>query len=376
MMPTNIMDNKKDNKLSNFIIWGIAIITVVLFCAVIAGVYYCHLKRGNRINPKFSAISNAEDVNLSDTSGWYTYTSTSFGFSLKYPLSYPVKKIGDGGFCIDKNQPSDNPEDQATFCQDGSGLIISIVGSKGESLADYVAGWQSGRGPDTDYKHEATQVNGQDAIRVTDISTVCNEIGCDDVTTWTLKDNKILSFGYSSNLSDLQTLIRIITTFQFSAPSVGWRAHIDSQDGYQFEYPANGLTYGITETKVSDDNNLLQMAERSLYYNISTMINVLNAKGSDAPKTLEDYIGEFGLAQGDSTNLNDYNKTEIDGQTAYFSKNGLLVLFAKGNNIYRIDTGQNISQGTGYEKDKELSGQQLSNNPTYRHVLSTFHFAR
>ncbi|MEI6040561.1 MAG: PsbP-related protein [Candidatus Berkelbacteria bacterium] len=213
---------------------------LVLLGVVLVGVgFFAWVNFGqNKTEVATPAVAPVKSTDtISPVSGWKTYTDADYGFSFKYPSDYPLRSHFNGSICLDKNLPS---ADLNEYCQNGSGLSTSVVDSKGESLVDYVNGWQSGRGPITDYKHDSIKIDGQDAIKVSSNPKVCDvNSKVNDTTIWTLKDNRIFTFSFNSCSTDVETFNKIISTFQFTTPvsTADWKTYENIKDGYSFKYP-------------------------------------------------------------------------------------------------------------------------------------------
>lgn len=143
-----------------------------------------------------------------------------------------------------------------------------------------------------------------------------------------------------------------------------WKTYTNNRVGYQFEYPAKGLTLPFEETiKYPDSKNynedLVQFAidskvkseQQPVTFGVRTYVGVKS-------NSIEDWIQN---GNGSNPNLANYTKRAIDGQTTYTGKGISVTYVLHNNNVYVIDAHAGIEPA--HDTD-----------PVYQHLFSTFKF--
>jgi len=130
--------------------------------------------------------------------------------------------------------------------------------------------------------------------------------------------------------------------------------YVNSQVGYQFEYPKTGLSLEIEETIKNSIQDLVQFATKDTTYGVRTYIGVTHT-------TIEDWITDPGIAKASSA-LSNYNKITVGSKSAYQYKAGLVVYVLASGNLYEITAHQGMAPSQNFA------------DPIYNHLLSTFKF--
>jgi len=143
-------------------------------------------------------------------------------------------------------------------------------------------------------------------------------------------------------------------------PVLDWKVYKNDRVGYQFEYPTSGLILDLSEPTTfgtgANDSKSKDMVDFATKTNYSVVAS-LGALKDNA--TLESWI-QNGV--GMDKDLTHYNKTLLDGRTAYSHKDyNFVIIFYKAN-IYQIAATDGIQP----QKDK--------NDPIFTHLISTFSF--
>jgi len=153
-----------------------------------------------------------------------------------------------------------------------------------------------------------------------------------------------------------------------SSETTSWKTYTNSRVNYSFGYPSNGLQLNLDETIKypstrdgdSKTEDLVQFATASTTYSVRTDVSghVTSVEawitgGSEDPSHL-------GFP---STDLSDYSKTTVGGQTAYTYKNGLVTYAVIGTKFYTIAAYTGITPKTDADS-------------TYSHLLSSFAFTK
>jgi hypothetical protein len=146
--------------------------------------------------------------------------------------------------------------------------------------------------------------------------------------------------------------------------TANWQTYVNSRVKYSFEYPTKGLTSNLNETIKypslssgdSKQEDLVQFIANKISYSVETTVGVKN-------KTIELWIQDSNISHIDP-DLAKYNKETIGGQTAYLKKDYAAAFILVDGNIYSIVAREGIAPTSD------------TNNPIFKHILSTFKFTK
>ncbi|MBI2669894.1 MAG: hypothetical protein HYX20_02015 [Candidatus Yanofskybacteria bacterium] len=174
-------------------------------------------------------------------------------------------------------------------------------------------------------------------------------------------------FVFVKNPVAIQTKIPTPTPTKTADSTASWMTYTNPRAGYQFEYPSTNLTLELNETIKYPDSqtknqDLVQFAantkdaseQQPVTFGVRTYVGVKN-------NSIENWIQNGGSAT--SSDLANYTKRSIGGQTAYTGR-GISVTYILYNyNVYIIDAHAGIEPA--HDTD-----------PVYGHILSTFKFTK
>ncbi len=152
-----------------------------------------------------------------------------------------------------------------------------------------------------------------------------------------------------------------------ASPATSWKTYMNSRVGYQFEYPAFGLQFGLDETikypnSQTKNQDFVQFAtdskdaseQQPVSYGVRTYIKVTG-------NSIENWIRGGGSST--SADLSNYIKRSIGGQTAYTGRSIAVTYVMYNNNVYVIEAH------SGIEPARDT-------DPIYNHMLATFKFTK
>lgn len=139
--------------------------------------------------------------------------------------------------------------------------------------------------------------------------------------------------------------------------TISWKIYSNNRVGYQFEYPASGLTLNLDETikypnANSPSKDLVQFATSKNTYSIETIVK-------PQFKTVEELLQAM-KSDGDTTI---WKKFTMDGQTAYSATDKFVTYVMANQNQYSIIKYEGNAPAD-YKGDDQI----------YSHILSTLKF--
>ncbi|MFA6588090.1 MAG: hypothetical protein WCT08_03400 [Patescibacteria group bacterium] len=194
------------------------------------------------VNSNTNVVVNS-NTNSDVTAGWKTYTSTKYGFSLKYPLTMRVLEVNET-----------------------SGIILR-VGVEGSANGDNVLVYNKSSNAGIPY------------------STVKSESG---------KSFVISHVGVEAD--------QILSTFVFLDQTAGWKTYTNSEYGWTMKYPNDWTVNNSYQT--TDPNDIFETPIRTTtftnpnkYYRLLVGIKKKTDSGSIVPRT---GIGAGEFIKGDT----------------------------------------------------------------------------
>lgn len=364
---------EKEGTNSSRWLW-LTLVVVVLVAIGFFGWYYLN-KNKNVITTNTRPTGSSNSANIS-TADWKEYVNTFYDFSVKYPANYSAKsQLLGGSSPIDGNGEDPNifiyKTGEATpifsFMSDGQEKNTNNVFLQDVKLSDMPAGVNNLDA--SKFNVSSTTLLGKSATK---ISVDINGLSYDyyfipqmDNETWRI----------TVNSSD-STANTILSTFQSTAnlPVItpkSWQNYLNDRAKYTFSYPSSDLATGLTvkvsypSNKPADskDEDMISFSTKSTTYGILAKINVKEDSIEKWITTSQFMLN--GVSPSTYTNLLNYTKTTVGGQTAYTSKDHLstYVMNSANKNVYLI-TAEN-----------GLSPEQRE-DPIYQHILSGFQFTK
>ena len=306
--------------------------------------------------------------------GWQIYSSSVFGYQLKYPSDWTIKRGNDasiyGAFATSFTSPATTAK-MANINGMNTSVFADLAIAYYPSITDTYGGL-GGAQPKT-LQELSAKLQSPETITVGGENGYAGIAQGDVPAYQVLLENSghiyMISFigsGNTSKASLASTEQEILSSFTFDAPTaspvVTTKTYTNNRVGYTFQYPASGLSLDLDETITypstmpgdSNKTDLVQFAKNGVTYSVRTTVGV-------APS----------ISSWTSDGLNipptELEPTTIAGTEAEKRKNMLASFVVKnasaGNNI-----GYEIVAHKGIAASTDLS------DPIYASLISSFQF--
>lgn len=317
-----------------------------------------------------STATTTTSVKTDPTANWKTFSDTINVYSIKYPADYTLKSETTSSLILGSESflapgETDSVVSFNIAVKDLEAYATSVTGFTDKTLAGYVKSisptqTQTTSTVDGQPATTVTKANPDDTTKTMKVTYVLKTGKIYEITENYLTTDKTIASIYSTMLGTFKFTTATATTSATS--TVNWKTYSNTRVGYQYKYPATGVTlppdetikYPSTSASDAKDEDLVQFATATNTYAVRTKVGVTETTIEDWIKNI-DAVGKKDIAN--------YTKTTIGGKTAYTDKTSLFSYVMSGSNVYQIT-------------DNKGSAPETASDSIYQNWLSTFTFTK
>lgn len=317
---------------------------------------------------------------VDETANWKTYTSTTLGFSIKYPSDAKITEQQNGSVSLLIWGPTQKAN---TEFYDGVNLNFNADSLKGQTLKAF-----------TDKRVEDSKINGEILIplKPTTIGAVegymfrASGLGEHNYTFLPSKSGEyfeiINSTNDPTNKGFVKTADQILSTFKFVSASDGesqnsrdktanWKTYTNETYKFSFKYPETAAIQEVSPVylRISDKNNITLP---SILIFLSKNIEGLSRRdffAKSVSSKIEDILPYINIQE---TAVGNVPALRIVQDQEYYKKQSTAYtnyLVSAGGNIIQIVTNEYVGKNNGQSTEVVKSSDSST---FYQEILSTF----